>query len=167
MKFKVLLMVFIFLSGWVSAQNPDRNKNNDDLKNVKNERKQVTKLIESIVGTWQLSATLDKNKKNQPTKDTVGLAWIEFKADGKYRSGANGSNGTMQPVDSGSYRLNEQQEILYLEASTDKGQISHPPAEWSISVKKDVMTLEGMGSGHAQRYRYVYNKTKEGLSTNP
>jgi hypothetical protein len=163
MKFKTLLVLFLFLSAGLAAQNtnPDKKK-----ENLKNEKKQVTKLIEAIVGTWQLSATLDKNKKGQSSKDTLGLAWIEFRPDGRYRSGNNGTNGTIQVVDSGAYRLNEQQEILYLQADADAAKISHPPAEWSISVKKNVMTLQGLGSGHAQRYQYIYNKTKEGLSTN-
>jgi hypothetical protein len=123
-------------------------------------------LIEAVVGTWQLQETVDKNqKKGQTRKDTLGIAWIEFRPDGKYRSGANGTGGTIEPIDSGSYRLNEQQGILYLEANADKDAVSHPPSEWSITVKKNVLTLEGKGSAHAQRYRYIYNKTKDGLST--
>lgn len=154
------LMAFLLASAWAKAQDKPQQ-------GVKNERKQVTKLIEAVVGTWQLKETIDKNKKNgQSSKDTLGIGWIEFKHDGKYRSGSNGTNGSIQPIDSGSYRLNEQQGILYLEPVVDKSDISHPPVEWAITVKKNVMTLEGMGSAHAKRFRYVYNKTKEGLSTN-
>src|SRR5688572_1151813 len=100
MKIKILLVLFFAVSGSLIAQNakPDKTK-----ENLKNEKQQVTKLIERVVGTWQLSATLDKNKKGQPSKDTLGLAWIEFKPDGKYRSGNNGPGGTIQVVDSGSY----------------------------------------------------------------
>lgn len=164
MKYRILLAVFLLGSVAAFAQNsrPDQTK-----KDAKNERnKEATKLIEAVVGMWQLQETIDKNqKKGQLSKDTLGLAWIEFKPDGKYRSGSNGKAGSVQPLDSGSYRLNEQQGILYLEASADNDAVSHPPAEWSISVKKNIMTLEGKGSMHAQRYRYVYIKTKEGLST--
>jgi len=164
MKYRILLVIFLVISGVARAQNtrPDQSR-----ENAKNERqKDANKLIEAVVGTWQLQETIDKNqKKGQVSKDTLGLEWIEFRPDGKYRSGNNGDGGSIQPIDSGSYRLNEQQNILYLEASADKDDVSHPPSEWGITVKKNVMTLEGKGSAHAQRYRYIYNKTKDGLGT--
>ena len=122
----------------------------------------VIKLIANVVGQWQLQGTVDKNK-NQIEKDTTGMEWIEFRPDGKYKSGSNGQSGAVQPIDSGSYRLNEQNGRLYLQSALSEGETSHVPSEWNISVKENVMKLSGTGSSHAERYQFIYNKTKEGL----
>jgi hypothetical protein len=130
-------------------------------------KKTNKKLIEQIVGVWQLQGTVDKAKKNAvPRKDTIGMEWTEFRPDGRYKSGSNGQAGGMQPIDSGSYRLNEEHSLLYLQSDLDKKEVSHAPSEWALSLKGETMTLVGQGSTHAKRYQFVYKKVKEGLSTN-
>jgi hypothetical protein len=128
-------------------------------------RAETVKLIELIVGTWQLNGIVDnaKNPNKGRDKGTAnnGMQILEFDRDGRYKV-----NNSTNAVDSGSYRMNEQQGILYLESDADD--IS--PAEWSIAVNKNVMSLTGRntegGNQQTKRFKYVYNKTKEGLETN-
>jgi hypothetical protein len=129
-------------------------------------KKVTKKLISQVVGKWQLQETVDVQKKNAIRKDTLGFDWIEFGEDGKYSLGSAGQNGAVQAIDSGSYRLNEQNGILYLETTSDNGAVSQVPSEWSISIKENTMKLAGRGEGHARKYEYHYQKTKEGLGTN-
>jgi hypothetical protein len=130
-------------------------------------KKTTKKLIEQIVGVWQLEGSVDKAKKQAvQRKDTIGMEWTEFRPDGRYKSGSNGQAGAMQPVDSGSYRLNETQNLLYLQSDLDKKEVSHAPSEWALSLKGETMTLVGQGNTHAKRYQFVYRKVKDGLSTN-
>jgi hypothetical protein len=98
-------------------------------------------------------------------KDTIGFDWIEFGQDGKYSLGSAGQNGTVEPIDSGSYRLNEQNGVLYLESTSDDGQVSQMPSEWSIDIKENNMKISGRGNDHARQYEYHYQKVKEGLGT--
>ena len=125
------------------------------------------KLIERIVGVWQLQETVDKSKKKAvPRKDTIGIEWLEFRPDGRYKSGSNGQAGAIQPIDSGSYRINENQNLLYLQSDLDAKKISHTPSEWAVTVKESAMTLVGRGDTHAERFQFIYRKVKEELSTN-
>jgi hypothetical protein len=131
-----------------------------------NKGKKVTKkLISEVVGKWQLEQTVDVQKKNAIRKDTLGFDWIEFGEDGKYSLGSAGQNGTVEAIDSGSYRLNEQSGVLYLETTSDDGSVSQIPSEWSIAIKENKMKLSGRGNDHARKYEYQYQKVKEGLGT--
>lgn len=143
-------------TGW-AQQRPQKNR----------DRTTPKKLIEQIVGTWQLEATVDKSKKKAvPQKDTIGMAWLEFRPDGRYKSGSNGQGGSIQLIDSGSYRLNEEHSFLYLQSDLTQSDVSHAPSEWALTLKGNAMTLRGHGSEHAERFLFTYQKTKEGLSTN-
>lgn len=128
-------------------------------------KKVVKKLIAQVVGKWQLQETVDLQKKGAVRKDTLGFDWIEFTEDGKYSLGSAGQNGAVEPVDSGSYRLNEQNGTLYLESASNEGQVSQAPSEWSIAIKETEMKLASRGNNHARKYEYRYHKVKEGLST--
>ena len=154
----IIVMMILFDFGQAMAQNKDVKKE------IAPANKQgVIKLIASIVGKWQLDETVDKTKKTQIEKDTSGMDWIEFRPDGKYKSGSGGQTAATQPIDSGSYRLNEQNGILYLQSAISDGETSHVPSEWTIFIKDTVMKLSARGNSHAGRYEYIYNKTKEGL----
>ena len=128
-------------------------------------KKVVKKLISQVVGKWQLQETVDVKKKGAVRKDTLGFDWIEFTEDGKYALGSAGQNGNVEAIDSGSYRLNEQNGVLYLDSSSDDAQVSQVPTEWSIAIKEQDMKLASRGNTHAGKYEYRYHKVKEGLST--
>lgn len=120
------------------------------------------KVIERIAGTWKLQQIVDDNKKatgSQQHPDTRSNAFqmLEFAPDGRYKS----SNGT-QAVDSGSYRINEEHALLYLESDAHQD-----PSEWLITFGRDKrLTLQARGDARHKGFRYVYQQTREGVSTN-
>ncbi|HYG19976.1 MAG TPA: hypothetical protein VD816_13655 [Ohtaekwangia sp.] len=158
MKVISLMLVCCFMAGALNAQERRRENVND---------KTVTKLIAKIAGRWELSGSKEQGKDKTARKDTIGWQWMEFDVDAKYRTGSNGQTGATQAIDSGSYRLNEAQGILYLQSSGDQAGTSNLPTEWDLTIKGNTLTLSGRGGSHAQRFKFTYTKTKEALSTNP
>ncbi|RAW01396.1 hypothetical protein [Pseudochryseolinea flava] len=127
-------------------------------------KKVTKKLISDVVGKWELKETVDLQKKGAIRKDTLGFDWIEFSEDGKYSLGSAGQNGTVEAIDSGSYRVNEQGGLLYLDSSSDNGQVSQVPSEWTIAVKEAEMKISSRASVHGKRFEYRYHRVKEGLN---
>jgi len=131
------------------------------------------KFIERINGQWKLQRVVDVERKaqsaNSPDKRksqstdnqqkngqaTVeganAMEMIEFEDDARYRV-----NNSTTAIDSGSYRLNEQHGILYMESDAD----DITPTEWAVAIKNNTLTLTGRGNDATSRYRYVYTKTK-------
>lgn len=119
------------------------------------------KFIEMIVGTWKLDRIVDANQRGRRSRNTGdetnnSMQIMEFKRNARYTM-----NSATNAVDSGSYRLNEQHGILYLESDQHTD-----PSEWAISIKKNVLTLAGRnGTQPDARYKYIYIRTKKGLGT--
>jgi|GEM_PF-1403375 len=113
------------------------------------------KSIEHIVGSWK--ATHVYNGKKEIGADSTGMQMLNFEPDGKYSA-----KSKARPTEGGSYRLNENQSRLYLETKDSKN-----PIEWIVTFKDNTMTLQSnVGHQKGQEVRYVFVKTKEGLSTN-
>jgi hypothetical protein len=120
------------------------------------------KSIERIVGTWKIQKIL--SGKTEVAKNPTSGQWIEFRGDGKYVNNASS-------IDSGSYRLNENHSVLYLEsqvhASSDK---SNPKriVEWEITLDNDLLTMQQRGNektgkkSHADKMKYVYVRIEQG-----
>lgn len=113
------------------------------------DKKAADKLFGEIAGTWRIQTIYD-GKKDVTKKDSTSVQWMEFREDGRYKSMA-----AKQPLDSGSYRVNENQKSLYLQSDSDKDN----PSEWKMEFKESTMTLSGLGSTNSQRLKYVYVKT--------
>ena len=130
------------------------------------------KFIERINGQWKLQRVVDierkvesanspNNRKTQKSDNqkkgtetvegTNAMQMIEFEDDARYRV-----NNSTNAIDSGSYRLNEQHGILYLESDSD----DITPTEWAVSIRNNTLTLTGRGNDATSRYRYVYSKSK-------
>ncbi len=126
------------------------------------------KFIERIAGQWSLDRIIDAEKANkgkekadrrksartndiEKDQGTNAMYKIEFSSDARYKM-----NNSQEAIDSGSYRLNEQHGILYLESDRDP-----EPSEWDITIKGNQLTLTGRGDAADSRFRYVYNKTRE------
>jgi len=156
----ILLMILIGFGGTLQAQTAKDQSKTADHK----------KFIEMIVGNWKLKSIEDaeqkkanKNKsgaqtaqENPPEQGNNAMQMIEFQPNGRYKM-----NSSSNAIDSGSYRLSEQHGILYLESDA-----TETPSEWSIAIKRNVLTLNGGNQEADKRYRYVYVKTKDGLGTN-
>jgi hypothetical protein len=145
------LALFSFSALHLAAQ--EERKNRD--KNAINTRKKTPeKIIEHIVGTWEVEGIYKGNKDISNT-DTVGVnSTIIFDREAKYIS----YSGNEQ-IDSGRYRLNENHSILYLESAAGQ-----EPSEWKVSFNNNGMTLQPKETyPHAESFRYLYTrKSNEG-----
>ena len=139
-----IVVIFIMSSIVVEAQNkkiPDKN-------------------IEKIVGTWKIQKIL--SGKTEVAKNPTSGQWIEFRTDGKYVNKATA-------LDSGSYRLNENQSILYLEsgANTTSGKDeAKKVVEWNIAFEGETLTMQQQKvkgkKSHADVMKYVYTRIADG-----
>lgn len=154
----IITGVFSVLSLTATAQDDNDYTNNrgktdrkQDQNAINTRKKTPVKIIEYIVGTWQTDAIF-KGKKEITGTDTVGSdRTIEFDREGRYVV-----YNRSEKADNGSYRLNENHSILYLES--EAGQT---PQEWKISLDENgLMTLQSTGTHqHAESFRYVYSRT--------
>lgn len=150
----ILAILLCFVSANLSAQddneyiNRKNKKQNDDAINTK--QNTPVKIIEYIVGTWQVEG-IYKDKKDISGTDTVGSHQVlEFNREGRYVSHSGN-----EKLDSGAYRLNENHSILYLESETGE-----EPVEWKVSFNENgKMTLQPMSTyPHAESFRYIYTR---------
>jgi len=168
MKLSIVTILIFFYAGIVSAQEKTAA---DFPKNVP-----TKKVIQTIAGTWKLqrieASSSDKsaakttekksdNGNNLPTADTDqsrnAMQMLEFASDARYKV-----NNTTTAIDSGSYRVNEQTGVLYLESDAD----DITATEWGMTLSKNVLTLEGKGDDTDSSYKYVYMREKETATKN-
>lgn len=142
-KIVLLLLLITGMAGGLQAQNA---KNLPDKK------------IHSIVGTWKVQKIL--SGKNEVAKNPTSGQWIEFRSDGKYVNQA-------VSLDSGSYRLDENRSVLFLESSIHGDKKKDTPkviGEWSVEFGEDTMTLQRKGNAkqpHLDKMKYVYVRIAE------
>jgi predicted transcriptional regulator of viral defense system len=112
------------------------------------------KSIESIVGKWQLQKVYAGSREITSNPNSEG-SWIEFNEDGRYRIQAEDS-------DEGSYRLNENHSILYLESEQRKETSSavslHNLTEYNIVMRDGTLTMQSRNS-NAGSTKYVYARS--------
>ncbi len=119
------------------------------------------KVIDKIVGTWKIQRILSGN--TEVAKNPTSGQWIEFRSDGKY------VHQVTQP-DSGSYRIDENRLVLFLESSLRKGNAENSPKqidEWSLSFKDGTMTMRRPRPNkkqHRDNMTYVYVRIADGES---
>jgi hypothetical protein len=128
-----------------------RGKRSKELdKAINSNKKTPVKIIEYIVGTWQVE-NVYKGDKDVSSTDTLATEQrtLEFNREGKYFA----FSGT-EKIDSGLYRLNEQQSRLYLESHANGN-----PVEWNVMFKKNEMTLQNVQtSAKAEKLKYIYSR---------
>lgn len=132
----------------------------------------AAKFIGQIVGIWKLQRIVDeaqanKSTTNRPTersKDEKGrpttktdqgqnaMQMIEFNPNARYKV-----NNSTTAVDSGSFRVNEQHGLLYLESDAD----DVTPSEWAITLEDNRLTLVGRGQDAEHRYKYIYRRQRK------
>ncbi|MFZ6010130.1 MAG: hypothetical protein ACOYXT_07240 [Bacteroidota bacterium] len=130
----LLYTLFSFLTFEVMAQ-----ENADKATPIKN--------IERIVGQWSTQKVYKGTKEITHT-DTVGMSrTFEFDREGRYIS----REGDYK-IDSGAYRLNEVQSVLYLESVSGE-----KPTEWRISFAEGKMVLQPRDiAPEEEKFRYVF-----------
>ena len=164
MRLSIVMFLIFFCAGFLSAQEKTAA---DFPKNVP-----TKKFIQMIAGTWKLEQIVDAAKSDKPTANTPesksnsskelpaadtdqsrnAMQMLEFENDARYKV-----NNSTTAIDSGSYRINEQTGVLYLESDSDDLTAS----EWGMTLSKNVLTLEGRGDRADSRYKYVYSREKK------
>ena len=169
------ISVIIFLLSLYSVCSIAQEKTTKDFpKNA-----ETKKVIEQVAGSWKLQQIVDDakksdvtteerktqtNKQNEASGGTTikdqsanAMEMIELNPNGRYKL-----NNSTTAVDSGSYRINEEHGILYMESDSD----DITPTEWKLSYNNEQLTLAGREGAANSKYKYVYKKVKEKLSTN-
>jgi hypothetical protein len=111
------------------------------------------KLVDGLVGSWKLSKVYD-GKKEIPTKSQKGIIdQIEFTRNNMYMFRTNDASS-----DSGFFRTNEIDKLLYLETANKLE--DNTTDEWSLQINKNTITLSRREPAELRHFRYVYVKRK-------
>ena len=135
----------------VFAQEDDKYQKQKDQDAINTKKKTPTKIIEFIVGEWEAEEVYQGKKEVSGTDTVAQVQLFEFNREGKYFQYTGN-----EKIDSGSYRLNEQDAILYLESA----EYDAPTSGWRISFSEDgKMFLRKIDdTEHAESYKYVYRR---------
>lgn len=147
--------VCVFAHTSVAQENGKDNKGFSvkDKRDIPVNNETPTKNIEKVVGVWEVTGIF-KGTKDITTTDTVGLnRSFEFTRDNKFISYSDN-----EQIDSGAFKLNEVQNVIYLESAG-----GNDVAEYKIRFDNNTMTLQPAESAdaHAQRFRYVYTRKRD------
>jgi hypothetical protein len=156
---KINILLFAFVLGAFS-QNAIAQEDRKEGKEYSNKAKSdvpannetPTKNIEKVVGVWDVTGIF-KGTKDITNTDTVGLnRSFEFTRENKFISYSEN-----EQIDSGTFKLNEVQNSIYLESAGGS-----EVAEYKIRFDGNTMTLQPAESAdaHAQRFRYVYTRKR-------
>ncbi|SHG40165.1 hypothetical protein SAMN04488109_0071 [Chryseolinea serpens] len=123
-----------------------------------------TKTIEAIRGSWKIAKIMSGTQ--EVARNPTSGQWIAFRSDGTYVN-----HGTA--LDSGSYRLNENQSSLYLESHVNPGKDKDSPkliTEYKITLQDDSMILQRKNEKpakgkHADKMQYYYVRIGEETSS--
>ena len=107
------------------------------------------KIVDSLVGVWQLHKAYDGKKEIPITKQRAVINFIQFTREYKYSLVMNTSKS-----DSGYFRANEPQRLIYLESANNPN--NHTPDEWRVKILKDTLTLSKTEPANERNFRYVY-----------
>jgi len=112
------------------------------------------KAIETIVGKWKLQKVYAGSREINSNPNSENQSWIEFNEDGTFTQQSEDS-------DKGSYRLNENHSVLYLESNDQKESTAATSApslnEYNISIRNSVLTMQPVGE-EGSSTKYVYSK---------
>lgn len=154
-------LMFVAACYDASAQREDKDEGQDkkgysikDEKDIPINNETPIKNIEKVVGEWEVTGIFNGSKDITNT-DTAGInRSFEFTRENKYNSYSEN-----EQIDSGTFKLNEVQNTLYLESATG-GDVT----EYKIRFDDDTMTLQPSESGdaNAQPFRYVYTRKSNG-----
>ncbi|HEX6892164.1 MAG TPA: hypothetical protein VF141_15765 [Chryseolinea sp.] len=113
------------------------------------------KIIDRIVGAWKIQKIT--SGKEEVAKNPTSGQWIEFRSDGTYLNNATS-------IDSGSYRIDENQSIVYFESAVNKDpskNTTNMVTEWTIAFTGEGMIMQRRSTGkreHVDKMKYFYTK---------
>ena len=120
--------------------------------------KEPTLATEIILGKWDLQKVYAGSREITKNPNSEIHSGIEFKQDGTYQQ-----NG--EETDNGSYRLNEDQSVLYLESvqkkETSSATTVNTLKEYNISIKDGILVMQSRGDENRGVMKYVYSKSEQ------
>ena len=120
------------------------------------------KIIDKIVGVWKIQKIT--SGKEEVAKNPTSGQWIEFRSDGTYLNQSTA-------IDSGSYRINENSSIVYLESLVNNDTSKNTTkmvTEWTVAFANEGMILQRRSTGkreHVDKMKYFYTKVGEAEKT--
>ena len=120
------------------------------------------KIIDKIVGVWKIQKIT--SGKEEIAKNPTSGQWIEFRSDGTYLDQSTS-------IDSGSYRINENSSIVYLESLVNNDPSKNSTkmvTEWTVAFANEGMIMQRRSTGkreHADKMKYFYIKVGEAEKT--
>jgi hypothetical protein len=121
-------------------------------------KKVSDKIIDKIVGAWKIQK-ITAGKEDVAKNPTSGQ-WIEFRSDGTYLNRSTS-------LDSGSYRINENSSIVYLESVVNEDpskKSTKMVTEWTVAFADEGMIMQRRSTGkreHVDKMKYFYTKVGE------
>ena len=121
-------------------------------------KKVSDKIIDKIVGAWKIQK-ITAGKEDVAKNPTSGQ-WIEFRSDGTYLNRSTS-------LDSGSYRINENSSIVYLESVVNEDPSKRSTkmvTEWTVAFADEGMIMQRRSTGkreHVDKMKYHYTKVGE------
>jgi hypothetical protein len=144
----ISLVVAAVLLLTLNACNTDNRQNNEnDNREVNTERDSPVKMIEYLVGEWQIIEGARGGGGSRERKGDLGEK-ITFTSEARYIVYQGN-----QKVDSGAYRMNEQLNNLYLESEANEN-----PREFELDLKSDTLTLNPKSGSGQRSTRYIYRR---------
>ena len=127
-----------------SCQTDNRETDSSDNQDASTEQKTPVKMIEYLVGEWQMDSISGGSVNAARTNQT-----LTFTEEARYIVHTGN-----QKIDSGAFRMNEQLRNLYLESETNEN-----PIEYEIDLKGDTLTLSPtQDTPQGKNIKYIYRK---------
>jgi hypothetical protein len=142
--------------GEANKEGGEDNAEGGDETQINTKEETPTKMIEYLVGEWQVERIMDGEKNVTDAQGGSGQRII-FTNEARYikRSGN-------QKIDSGAFRMNEQLENLYLESETNA-----QPQEYEVTLKSGTMTLTAKEKQNGKsNLKYFYRKSQSTSQNN-
>jgi len=120
------------------------------------------KIIDKIVGVWKIQKITAG--KEEVAKNPTSGQWIEFRSDGTYLNQSTS-------IDSGSYRINENSSIVYLESLVNNDPSKNTTkmvTEWTVAFANEGMIMQRRSTSkreHVDKMKYFYSKVGEAEKT--
>ena len=140
MKTNLLLPVLLTVLTLYSCDVKKTVENDDQKDEVNTKKETPIKMIESLVGEWELQNPSDANQTDR----------LIFTEEARYIVESGN-----QKIDSGAYRMNEQLRNLYLESETNER-----PREYEFEINENTMTLKPKNpqNGEQGKASYTYRR---------
>ncbi len=108
-------------------------------------------LENKMIGRWEMFKVIQKGEDVSTKHNPAGNRWFEFKQGGTFESG-----GDPYGKNTGKFFVNNLSGECYMDSAIGPNDDSI----WSITIKDDEMTWQGVGTEWAEGFRIVHVRSK-------